>query len=223
MNKRILIIFSVICLIILSAVVASAASEESLFFDAGKTLRDYYDSILSLANTDDTANLAAIYQDKKISWAVVEQNRSARMLYAEEGAQPLTDREVVDSIVEGMIMVEEAQRLGIAATQAEIDSMVEGTKLNYEIPEVKELLDDYCAGAGITIEEYYDLVKEYAPAIISKQKLRNELGRQYCQDNGLEYTNINPPAEMIDYVEEYIRQLFEANQDKIVYYFDADA
>lgn len=222
MKKRILVIASIIGVIALCIIVASATSQDSLFYRTGETLRNYLNNTASQLDSNDVSNLAATYQDKNITWAVVEQNRSTQMLYAEEGTQPLTDRQVVDSIVEGIIMVEEAERLGLAATPDEINSMVEGTKLNYEIPEVKELLDDYCAGAGITIEQYYELVEEHAPAIIAKQKLRNELGKIYCKENGLEYTNINPPSEMLQYIENYIDQLFEVNRDKITYYFDVE-
>lgn len=221
MKKRVMVIASIICVIALCVIVASATSEDSLFYRIGETLRNYYTA--SDVDRGDISNVAATYRDRIITWAVVEHNRSTKMLYAEEGAQPLTDRQVVDSIIEGMMMVEEAERLGLAATQDEINSLVEGTKLNYEIAEVKELLDEYCAGAGITIEQYYDLVEENAPAIIAKQKLRNELGKMFYRENELEYANLNPPSEMLQYIEDYIDQLFEVNQDKITYYFDIES
>ena len=220
MKRKTILLLGVAFSLILCAIVVSASSEDSLFYATGKTLKDYYNNIASMSDNEGESNIAAIYHNKTISWAVIEQNRNARMLFTEEGTEQWTDREVINAIVEGMIMVEEAERIGVAATQEEIDSMVEGTKLNYEIPEVKELLDDYCAGAEISIEYYFELLEQHAPAIISKQKLRNEIGRRYCEEHGLEFTNVNPPQEMMDAIDIYIDDLYETYKGDIIYYID---
>lgn len=143
-----------------------------------------------------------------------------RESYRLTGAQPPSDPELLRQLVENLVLEEEAKRRGLAATQDEIDDMVQSVKDSYELPEGKEILDNYCKNAGITLEQYFDQVREVAPSILARRKLETALGQEYCQEHGLEYTTVNPPKELTEAVEQAVEKLIQAQADEIHYYLE---
>lgn len=143
-----------------------------------------------------------------------------RESYRLTGAQPPSDPELLRQLVENMVLEEEATRRGLAATQDEIDDMVQSVKDSYELPDGKEILDNYCKNAGITLEQYFDQVREVAPSILARRKLETALGEEYCQEHGLEYTTVNPPKELTEAVEQAVEKLIQAQADEIHYYLE---
>ena len=135
--------------------------------------------------------------------------------------QPPSDQELLRQLVENMVLEEEAKRRGLAATQDEIDDMVQSVKDSYELPEGKEILDNYCKNAGITLEQYFDQVREVAPSILARRKLENALGEEYCQEHGLEYTTVNPSKELTEAVDQAIEELVQTQAGEIQYYLDS--
>ena len=217
MKKRYIIIAIVLVAMFMS--ISAAATNTNPLLEIGAYFRDFQNS-KNLLIDDGKENLAAEYHESKITKAELEFRKRIQGLLDGESSEKLSDHQVIDVIVKGIMQVEEAERLGISATQAEIDSMMQEQKRNYEIPEVKEYLDDHCKGAEITIEEYFSYLEQHAPIYISRQKLQNKIGEQFCAENGLEFTNINPPQEMLDAIDAYIEELFEAHKGEIVYYID---
>ncbi len=143
-----------------------------------------------------------------------------RESYCLTGAQPPSDQELLRQLVENLVLEEEAKRRGLAATQDEIDDMVQSVKDSYELPDGKEILDNYCKNAGITLEQYFDQVREVAPSILARRKLETALGEEYCREHGLEYTTVNPPKELTEAVDQAIEELIEAQAGEIQYYLD---
>lgn len=141
-----------------------------------------------------------------------------RESYRLTGAQPPSDPELLRQLVENLVLEEEAKRRGLAATQDEIDDMVQSVKDSYELPEGKEILDNYCKNAGITLEQYFDQVREVAPSILARRKLETALGEEYCQEHGLEYTTVNPPKELTEAVDQAMEELIQAQAGEIQYY-----
>ena len=47
------------------------------------------------------------------------------------------------------------------------------------------------------------------PHYILRQKLRDALGQEYCAQHGLEFTKVNPPQEMLDYLSRYLEGLLD--------------
>lgn len=219
MKKQYIIIIAIF-LLLTPLVISAAANDDSVLMQAGKYLRDFWNSEAQPAANDASEQLAAVYHEQAITKSAVELHRRTRMLLLDETSDDDSDYQIIQMIVESMILVEEAERLGLGATQEEINAMVEEQKRNYEIPEVKEYLDEYCLGAEITTEEYFAYIEQIAPSYISKQKLRDEIGRQYCEEHGLEFTEINPPQEMLDAIDAYIEDLFNSHKDEIIYYID---
>lgn len=163
--------------------------------------------------------LLAEYHGEKVYQADVERYQQNVDAISSGGAADLpTTEEALNEILRSMVLLEEAQRLGYEATQAEIDAMVENAELSYAIPEGKEMIDQYCQKVGITAEEYFALLEEQAPRNIARQKLLNAVGEAYCEEHGLTYTRVNPPAEMLEAREAYVADLLAKAQDEITYY-----
>ena len=53
---------------------------------------------------------------------------------------------------------------------------------------------------------------------VLRQRLRDTLGQEYCQQHGLEFTKVNPPEQMTEYVEQYLDGLLQAHRSEIKYY-----
>ena len=163
--------------------------------------------------------LLAEYHGEKVYQADVERYQQNVDAISSGGTADLpTTEEALNEILRSMVLLEEAQRLGYEATQAEIDALVENAELSYAIPEGKEMIDQYCQKVGITAEEYFALLEEQAPRNIARQKLLNAVGEAYCEEHGLTYTRVNPPAEMLEAREAYVADLFAKAQDEITYY-----
>lgn len=219
-KARIVLVFFV-CVLVIGAIGAYAASERDLFDAAGQYLREFLDE-KEQPDGDSDAEIALEFHGNVILMATVEYNRNLNFMRDEETAEDYqTDYDIVNSIVMDILLKEEAQRQGLMPTQEDVDAYMESLRSTIESSDgVRESIETYCAGAGITLEEYYTLVEELAPGMIAKQNLRDAFHRQWCEDNGVEYTKVNPPAEMVEAREAYFDELFETYRDDIVYYID---
>lgn len=160
----------------------------------------------------------ATYKDQEILASVAEFNCTQANKLSGTEVQDL--RETVDKMIENTILLEEAERLGFAATPEEIEEHVEASRAGFATPEGKKIIDEYCAELGISTEEYFERLREQLPRTIARQKLRDEVGRKYCESVGIEFTKINQPAEVGEAVEKYIADLVAQNRKHITYYFD---
>ena len=137
---------------------------------------------------------------------------------ADGGRSREGDREIIDSMLKGTILYEEAVARGCAATQEEADEAMEAIKTSYyENWGGTEDVDEYCAYMEITVEEYFDTLAELLPRTLSRQNLKDAVGREYCEAHGIEFTKTNQPAEIQTYVQNYIDDLFLSHADEIVY------
>lgn len=202
-SDRSIILFTVVCVVSLVAILLACILLPRQGGDPTPTS--------SLAPEE----VVAEYKGQPILASQLAQWRES---YRLTGAQPPSDPELLRQLVENMVLEEEATRRGLAATQDEIDDMVQSVKDSYELPEGKEILDNYCKNAGITLEQYFDQVREVAPSILARRKLETALGEEYCQEHGLEYTTVNPPKELTEAVEQAIEELIEAQAGEIQYY-----
>ena len=171
----------------------------------------------SAANEEPDADpVVARYRDTEIRQSLVDYEKKNQS--ALSGGKEVRERDAVDQLLLNRIMLDEAERLGLSVTQAEVDAEFAAQKKNYEeFPEVREYIDDYCETAGITLEEYYAAIQEQLPRVILRQKLRNELGREYCAEHRLEFTKVNPPEDMQRYVENYLDGLLGSYRADITY------
>ena len=211
------IVASLVCLGI--GVTATTEAEQNIFFQAGQFLKDFFSK--QNAPDADAPTVYAKYGDIIITADWVDYNRKMNILRGDAAAEKhKTDFDIVNRIIENEILFEEAKRRGLSATEEEINAMVNGAIGAYSLPEGKEMIDAYLKGAGITFEEYLAMLREQAPRTIARQKLKDAIGREYCEAHGLEFTKMNPPAEMVAAQEAFIQKLFEENKHKIEYYIE---
>ena len=128
----------------------------------------------------DAEGIAAVYGTHEITLEAVEQYRENAALAG--GEAPQSDRAVVDRLLRNLILLEEAEKRGIAATEAEIQAQLDATKQWYaENEEVKQRTDYYCASAGISFEEYLRIIEELLPETIARAKFIDAVGRQEAE------------------------------------------
>ena len=164
----------------------------------------------------DTDPVVARYRDTEIRQSLVDYEKKNQS--ALSGGKEVRERDAVDQLLLNRIMLDEAERLGLSVTQEEVDAEFAAQKKNYEdFPEVRTYIDAYCKTAGITLEEYYAAIQEQLPRVILRQKLRNELGQEYCAEHRLEFTKVNPPEDMQRYVENYLEGLLDTYRADITY------
>lgn len=204
-SDRSIILFTVVCVVLLAAILLACILLPRQGGDSTPTP--------SLSPEE----VVAEYKGQAILASQLAQWRGSYQLM---GTQPPSDGEILRQMVEDMVLEEEANRRGLAATQEEIDDMVQSVKDSYELPDGKEILDNYCKNAGISIEEYFDQVREVAPSILARRKLETALGEEYCREHGLEYTTVNPPKELTEAVDQAMEELIQAQADEIQYYLE---
>lgn len=156
--------------------------------------------------------VVATYRGEPIRRSVVEYQKKA-------AGEALSDREIIDRILTNRIVLEEAEKRGLTATEEEVETfLAETVYAAYEMPEGKESIDTYCASAGLTYEEYVQSVQEQAPKIIAKAKWEEAIAQEYCDANGIEFDSMNPSQEVRDAVAAYKADLLERNRNQIHYY-----
>ena len=128
-------------------------------------------------------------------------------------------RSVVDDLLKNALLLEEAEARGLTPTQEEIEQYLQETVYTaYELPEGKEQIDNYCASAGISFEEYVADLRGQAPRFLAKAKLKEAVMEEYCQAHSLPYDPMNPSQEAQEAVEAYQDQLLADHQGEITYY-----
>lgn len=216
-KKKLLMIGCIAVVLLLSVSVAiSASTKKSTEMLAGELYHDL--------QTQSDETVLATYRGQPITADVVAYTVSMNELYGDDTTEisASTDKvkHAIDGIVESMILLEEAERQGLEATDEEIEATIENAKLAYEIPEGKQMLDEYCAAMEISFEEYLEILAEQSPRVIARQKLRDAYGQAYCEEYGLEFTKVNPPEQMEQAVSRAIEKLVSEHQQYVVYYLE---
>lgn len=213
MKKRKIFIIAAVVLVLIAGlgIYAAASRNRTELYETGKAFAE--------ASGDSEDRVVAVYQDSQITQSLVDYEKHNMSLL--QGGEPVTDREATDQLLRNIIILDEAAQLGISVTQDEVDEVLSMQRKNYEdYEDAKAIVDDFCAGAGITTEEYFSIIEEQLSRMILRQKLRDALGQQYCDEHGLTFTKVNPPEEMTQYVEKTIDQFVASHKKDIVYYPD---
>lgn len=206
-NRLIVICFVMVAIIMLGTTVYISGNATSREEQVGV----YYKKAESLTRDDDP--VLAVYHDFEVLESMVVYQQKIDALRDPALRKNLTDEEIVDNILIGRMLLEEAERLGVTATQEECDEMIASAKTAYELPEGKQMLDDLCAGMGITIDEYWVQLAEEAPDTISREKVKSYIRDAYCADHP-EATD----EEIEKFYADYRTQLLQSHFDEITYY-----
>lgn len=160
----------------------------------------------------------AKYKDTEITRSLVDHWKEVKR---QLGGGAVSDKDMVDEILVNTIMLDEAESRGLSVTQEEIDAMLQSQHDNYDaFEEIRTIIDDYCKEQDMTTEQYFAVLEEQIPRSILRQKLRDALGQEYCAEHGLEFTKVNPPQEMTDYVNAYLDGLLDSYSAYITYNID---
>ena len=130
----------------------------------------------------------------------------------EADAQTVLDGLLTDAMVQA-----EAERLGIAASDEEAAAFLAYQKQMYDsYPELAQSVDDYCRGAGITLEQYWTLYEQLAGTILTKQLYRNWYYEQLAAQNSADAVQDSEAREQA--YQAHLQQLFAEHQSEITYY-----
>ena len=157
--------------------------------------------------------LAARYRAHAASWTQVEQLRSAMSQMGEKGGAD--DKTLVDRILQGYILADEAKALGLSVSESEAAK----TLSELPLPDGKSSLQDYLNTLGGSLQGYMDVLRQQALRTLTLDRLREALSRDYCAEHGIDFDVDKLPEEVSRAVSEKIDGLIESHRDEIEYYF----
>lgn len=204
-------------IVLLAAVVILAVSGVSIYASQTPSTSHIMGNAFANANEQLSDPIIATYKDQEITQSLMEYEKQNMELIG--GGSEVSDRDATNQLLMNLAMLDEAKSLGISVTNDEVNDALSAQHKNYdEIEEVREYIDDFCAAAGITIEQYFSIIEDQLPRVILRQKLRDELGKEYCEQHNLEFTKVNPPQQMQEYVDNYLNNLLTKYSAEITYY-----
>lgn len=206
MKKKFLVALLLIACVICATCFYAAANDWSFFESLGSQSRVSSDS-----------TVLAEYNGIKVTQAMVDRQQSYG---SNSGIGDTSSQAIVERILTGQMLLEEAESKGLAATEAEIEEHVATLKKGYaDYPEVKKQVDEYCDGAGLSIDEYWAQVREQACGTISRSKLKADFEKEYCDKTG--YTGSTETQEYADMIEkafdEHRSELLKAHESEVKY------
>ena len=212
-KKTTIILCSVLAVIIVCSICVVSFGDEISFL---KSLG------ISSKQSDDT--VLAEYKDFKVTQGMVNFQKRAANLTGDNPnvkASDYTKDAITDRLLIGRMLVEEAESRGVAATKAEMEENLSSLKASYnDYPEVKKQVDEYCSGAGLSIDEYWTQVYDQSYDQISRTNLRIQLGKDFCSETG--YNGSVDDALMTDEFDQYYNdhraQLLKEHQSDVKYY-----
>ncbi len=157
--------------------------------------------------------VAARYRDKEVTWKQVEQLRSVLSLLCEKGEAD--DRTLVDRILQGYILCDEAKALGVSVSESELAKKL----VELPLPDGKSTLEEYLHTLGGSLGGYLALVRQQALSSLTRERLRESMAREYAREHGIEFDIDHLPEEVSRAVNEKIDGLIERHRDEIEYYF----
>ena len=167
--------------LLLSGCQGNPAAQSAEDTPVEESLGTYYEEAMEQAEAPDDPVLA-VYKDQTVLRSVVDYQKQTQAALAGVDPATLSDREVVDDLLKNALLLEEAEARGLTPTQEEIEQYLQETVYTaYELPEGKEQIDNYCASAGISFEEYVADLRGQAPRFLAKAKLKEAVMEEYCQ------------------------------------------
>ena len=162
--------------------------------------------------------LAAAYKEETITQAGLETYKK-QLAYVEGEENLPSDREILDSLLKNIILLEEAQAQGLTPTQGEIETYLQETLYTAcALPEGKALIDDYCASQGVPYADYEADLRDQAPRFLARAKLKEKVARDYCQAHNLTWEANNWPQEVQEAVAAYEEDLWQTHKKDVIYY-----
>lgn len=138
------------------------------------------------------------------------------------GIEKKSEADVLNDLILKQIYLSEAEKLGLLPDAEECAEFVNGQKQFYEeSSELAAIVDEYCKGAGMTLEEYWLDLEKRAPRVIARTKVYNRFHDEYYERNGLEKNVVRTQEELNDFNAEYqkYREALLAEYDEYILYY----
>lgn len=204
--------------LLLSGCQGNPAAQSAEDTPVEESLGTYYEEAMEQAEAPDDPVLA-VYKDQTVLRSVVDYQKQTQGRPGRGGPRHPLGPGGGGRPAENALLLEGAEARGLTPTQEEIEQYLQETVYTaYELPEGKEQIDNYCASAEISFEEYAADLRGQAPRFLAKAKLKEVVMEEYCQAHGLPYDRMNPPQEAQEAVEAYQDQLLADHQGEITYY-----
>jgi len=199
----------VVVVLIITLVIGSAVSD---YFVLGE--------LSSKKQAQRDSDVVAEFNGVKITKADVEiETEVNKLMYI---AEEKSESDVLKDLLLKEICLVEAEKLELLATSEEVAEFVASQKMMYEeYEEATVAIDEYCQGAGLTLEEYWTALEERAPRIIARNEVYNKFSDEYKEEHGIEkYTALTEKVyeELSAAKQAYKEKLFSEYEKQIVYY-----
>ncbi len=212
-KKKVTIISLCASVVIALLCVTAFAGLSNTPFDVGKLFKD---------GRSASEIKVAQYKDFTVTKAEVEYAKSAESKMTGDSEIKQSDREITDRLIKGYMVLCHAKEDGYEATDEEIANDMETLKASYnEHEDAKEIVDNFCKGAEITIEEYWQQVEQQTRDSITRNKFKYAFYESYAKEIGYDGSLRNSvfAGEAEEKYEGYLAELLE-EQFAEVEYFD---
>ena len=120
----------------------------------------------------------------------------------------LTDEEIKNKYIRQQVIIQEAEREGISASEEEINALNESRFSWLEKDEqAYRIIKEYVDGAGMTMDEYIEQSKIISEQAIITTKLKERIESEFTERASADGTETGETAE--DYYNDYIDKLAE--------------
>ncbi len=127
-------------------------------------------------------------------------------------------KDIIKLIVTNILAVEEAKAKGFTVTEDDVNKAVEALQKDYnDFPEGKKFNDDFCEASGITIDEYWNDIRQMTPSRMAKGWLKQNFMDDYYEKRGNTASTQEELLEANDAYKEYLAELLEKHVGEIEY------
>lgn len=210
----------VICIVAVSAIVVFGNFDGDM--SIAQRIGTAFKKATNINQTSGTGDsVAARYGDFVVTWEEIRYQQEIAPTRTQKHYQTTDAREIAERLIGGQLALEEAEQQELAATDQEIQEYMQSLRENYEtIPEVKAQIDEFCASAGQTLEEYFQTVEEQAYATLTLNRFKSAFYEKWRAEH--ENEPIDDPEAwqeaMLEAYDAYIATLIEQHKDEIEFY-----
>ncbi len=194
-TKKIMGIISIVLVVLaLSFGAVYAVQGDNLAKLFGKQQAD----ILANAGND----IVATIDGEKISKKGFETYK----LFINNGDNKLSDKQILEKIIERKAINDEAIKEGLSATDEEVASLVNSAQNMKENDERYLAFKEYLGGLSMTEDQYWESVKPAYKKFITCGKFKNSLKEKYAKENDIkDKTELD--NNFRDYYNQYVQEL----------------
>lgn len=214
MKKKAYISIGIICFLIIGSFYINGKSTSTMFLIGERYPQATDDSSVSSISN----HIVAKYKDNTITESMVEYQLYIDENRPDETRYNYTWSEVVDNLLAGFIIMDEASRQGIVINESDVQEILSSSQEAIENDaQVAAELSDFCAGANMTEEEYWARIKNQLYDSLLIQEYENHFIDEYLVKN---------PNATVDEAKEAYEQhrseLIQEHEDDIIYYEELD-